>query len=182
MRKYHISIGDKYNKLTCLSFSHVGPHNRSYFNFRCDCGNEKVLLGALVKSGNTMSCGCYGKARRKEKRISDSHSDVTAILLGYIRHAKKRGHEWGLSREHVLSLIFKECHYCGRTGQNIKKTKQSIGGGLKYNGIDRKDNKIGYLESNCVPCCGFCNKAKGIMDYDEFINWILLVHKKIFTK
>jgi hypothetical protein len=37
------------------------------------------------------------------------------------------------------------------------------------NGIDRKNSLEGYVPSNCVPCCKFCNSAKGIMSYDEFL-------------
>ena len=40
------------------------------------------------------------------------------------------------------------------------------------NGIDRFDNTIGYELHNCVPCCGFCNFAKGKHTYQEFKNWI----------
>lgn len=32
---------------------------------------------------------------------------------------------------------------------------------IKINGIDRVDNKVGYLLSNSVPCCWNCNQAKG---------------------
>ena len=60
-RKYHLQLGDKYNRLTVIEFDHIGKHNRSYFLFKCECGNEKVILGSLVKCGNTKSCGCLSK-------------------------------------------------------------------------------------------------------------------------
>lgn len=34
---------------------------------RCDCGNEKVVSSALLRSGNTRSCGCM-KKRNFDKR------------------------------------------------------------------------------------------------------------------
>ena len=42
-----------------------------------------------------------------------------------------------------------------------------------YNGIDRKNNDMGYRLDNCVSCCTLCNRRKGGMEYAEFITWIL---------
>jgi len=42
-----------------------------------------------------------------------------------------------------------------------------------YNGIDRKENGIGYIESNAVTCCKVCNWAKGKMSYGDFMLWVV---------
>ena len=41
-----------------------------------------------------------------------------------------------------------------------------------YNGIDRKDNNLGYTPKNVVPCCSVCNFAKKNMPFDAFMAWI----------
>ena len=38
-----------------------------------------------------------------------------------------------------------------------------------YNGIDRKDNALGYVEGNVVSCCKFCQYAKRDLPYEEFV-------------
>jgi hypothetical protein len=35
---------------------------------KCDCGNEKAIIGSSLRTGNTSSCGCY----RKEKFHNDN--------------------------------------------------------------------------------------------------------------
>lgn len=35
-----------------------GPGRHSYSNYRCHCGNEKVVRNDSVNTGNTTSCGC----------------------------------------------------------------------------------------------------------------------------
>lgn len=45
------------------------------------------------------------------------------------------------------------------------------------NGIDRFDPTIGYIVSNCKPCCAECNYMKGRLQYDEFINHIIKIYK-----
>jgi hypothetical protein len=31
-------------------------------------------------------------------------------------------------------------------------------------GIDRQNNKLGYVHGNCVPCCEICNEKKGRLE------------------
>lgn len=177
-KKYHISPGDKFNRLTAIKLDHVGSHYRSYFLFRCDCGNEKVILGSGVISGNTKSCGCLSREVKKAKRISNNHSEVTAIILGYKRHAKSRGYKWMLDRASVLDVIGKDCFYCGAPPNNKKKTKNSIGDGLLYSGIDRVNSMKDYSKDNIVPCCRICNYAKSSMTLNEYRGWAIRLGKK----
>ena len=178
MKKYHIQPGEKYNRLTCVRFSHTGNHQRSYFVFRCDCGKEKTILGSLVTCGNTKSCGCFSSEIKRNKRISKNHSELTAIILGYKRHALARGFSWSLTRDFVKEIINRNCFYCGSPPSNVKKTKNSIDGGLFYSGIDRIDSTKNYTEDNVVPCCKICNYAKSNMPLNEFKEWAIKLGKK----
>ena len=63
--------GKRFNKLTAIKFAYrVG--NNYYWLFRCDCGNEKIILKNNVIRGITKSCGClktrrvYNEKRRKK--------------------------------------------------------------------------------------------------------------------
>lgn len=46
------------------------------------------------------------------------------------------------------------------------------------NGIDRKDNQLGYEILNVVSCCKICNIAKNDMKICEFLSWIEVVFRK----
>jgi hypothetical protein len=54
--------GRKFGKLTALrrEGTRVGPKGatRPLWLVRCDCGQEKVVVGANLRSGQTTSCGC----------------------------------------------------------------------------------------------------------------------------
>lgn len=43
---------------------------------------------------------------------------------------------------------------------------------FKYMGVDRLDNNIDYLKSNCVPSCFICNRMKSDRQLREFINQV----------
>ena len=168
----------KLYRLTIISFSHSDKRSRKWYNVKCDCGVEKCIMGSAMISGNTKSCGCFAKEVMANKRISHNHSEVTAIILGYKRHAENRGYKWLLYRNDVEKIIFKPCYYCGSEPLNIKRTKNSIDGGLKYSGIDRIDSDKDYTIENTVPCCKICNYAKSNMTIYEFKKWAIMIGKK----
>ena len=163
--------GEKFGRLTVVEFAYKDNRSRLWWKCTCDCGTEKVLHTGNLRSGNTKSCGCLSLERKKATRISKHHSDVTAVIAGYKRHATRRGHVWELTRAQVETIIQEPCHYCGMLGSNTKVTKNSIEP-FKYNGIDRKHNESGYTVDNTVACCRVCNRAKLNMGYEDFLNWI----------
>lgn len=98
----------------------------------------------------------------KEECNRDPRKRVIGIRLG--ANKGKRHYTWDLTDEYAESLVVQPCHYCGVLDH--------------CNGIDRVDNDIGYLVSNCVPCCTICNMAKHKQSYDTFINMCHRVSKK----
>jgi hypothetical protein len=170
-----LQAGSNYNMLTVTSFSHYDKRWRRFYNAKCVCGNNVIVQGSCMVSGNTKSCGCYSMIIRKNKRIPNNHSEITSIILGYKRHAKERGFKWLLTRNDIINIIKKNCHYCGLPPSNIKKTKNSINGGLRYSGIDRVDSLNHYTVDNIVPCCKICNYAKSNLSLSEFKNWAIML-------
>jgi hypothetical protein len=169
-KRVYLKPGDKINRLTVLQFSHISNHYRRYFKFKCDCGNEKIILGSLVSSGNTKSCGCLSTEIKKAKLLPNNLGVIRQIILGYKRHAKNRGFNFNLTEEQAIKLISDNCYYCGLPPSNIKITKNHSG--FLYSGIDRINSNKDYFIDNCVSCCEQCNKAKRDISIDEFKDWI----------
>jgi hypothetical protein len=99
--------------------------------------------------------------------------------------AKLRRLKLGLSLAQVKYLGLLPCFYCGLVGSNTTKPpKRSRADrvSLKYNGIDQVVPRIGYHPGNVLPCCFFCNRAKGKVPLEEFLPWINLLHKRQLTK
>lgn len=162
--------GERHGRLTVISYHHTDSHYRKFWRCRCDCGGDVVTHTNSLRTGNTKSCGCLGREVRTGQRISLHHSEITAVILGYKRHALRRGLKWDLSRGDVEQIISHPCFYCGDPASNTKITKNTINP-LHYNGIDRIDNRLGYTIGNVVPCCRICNNAKGQMTVHEFYEW-----------
>jgi hypothetical protein len=74
--------------------------------------------------------------------------------------------QFDLTKDEYELLIFEKCYLCGK-----KCT-------LRHrNGIDRVNNNLGYILSNCKSCCAECNYMKNNYDYDEFINQLELIYE-----
>jgi hypothetical protein len=80
------------------------------------------------------------------------------VVSNYKRSAETREIDYNLSDEETKQFLKNECFYC-----------KDISDNGYLNGIDRKDNNIGYDIDNCVTCCKMCNISKKTMSVDEFI-------------
>ena len=162
--------GFKKGYLEAISFEFV-KNNSTYWKFKCDCGNYKILKSnkVLTKNSTTKSCGC-----KKYKNGKSNCPAFNKVFHSYYRGAKRRNLEFLLSIDEFKDITSKNCVYCGIEPNKISKTKFNI---YTYNGIDRKDNLIGYVLENSLPCCTLCNKAKRDLDYNIFIDWIKQIKK-----
>jgi len=108
----------------------------------------------------------------EKMRLPHGESNFNFIYGSYKYAAKKRGLDWQLSKGEFRLLTSGDCWYCGATPSNTHSRSRREYGQYPYNGIDRIDNKVGYIYDNCVACCKQCNYAKGVMTITEFKVWL----------
>lgn len=101
---------------------------------------------------------------------------VEQIFKRYERRAKANNLSWLIDYDFFVKLISGPCFYCGQYGDGEHDG---------YIGVDRLDNRIGYVQTanvqNCVGSCSDCNMAKGPrMTPESFIRMCLRVaeHQK----
>ena len=172
------SIGTKIGELTIISYDPA----KCYYGFRCSC--DKQFIGttqsinqklAQEKEFGTAACkSCLGKIKRS---LLTDEELYRPIYKEYIRGAHKRDQrEFKLTYSHCLKLFKNNCHYCNSKPSNVIKIGQRV---ITYQGIDRMEQNIGYLETNVVPCCKNCNYAKNILNYNEFIDLITRIYNNV---
>jgi hypothetical protein len=71
MGQFKDLTGQRFGRLTVIK--HIGSNkfNKSIFLCKCDCGNEKIIIGSKLLNGETQSCGCYRKKRIRETNFKD---------------------------------------------------------------------------------------------------------------
>lgn len=160
--------GMKFGRLTVVKRAGTDKSRAATWLVRCACGKEKTVRGTGLTFALTESCGCI------QKEIVSLPAGVSLrniVLRGYVSNAKIRHRDWRLTNEQFDALTQGVCHYCGVPPSNTKSKKRYVGT-YTYNGIDRKDNALGYTEENSLPCCMDCNSAKGTMPYEKFITYL----------
>lgn len=150
-----IFIGDKLVTET--------EHPRKAALCQCQCGKVQLIRKSDVLNGRSTGCrSCVNSSR------TTFESAMTEIFNNYKRSALDRNVLFSLSIEDFLLLVKSDCFYCG----SEPRTRAPRARDFFYNGIDRKDNAMGYQLENCVPCCGVCNRGKNNMPYEEWIEYL----------
>jgi hypothetical protein len=84
----------------------------------------------------------------------------------YMNTAAEKELLFDITEKQFGELCMQDCYLCG------KKTNKPH----HINGIDRCDSQLGYILSNCRPCCTMCNYFKNSYDYENFIDQLKLIH------
>lgn len=171
MKSVHVENGAKFGKWTVLE--DIAQPNRRMLRVVCDCGVEVTVSKSNVILGKSKSCR---RCRDLPSRIIKPVEELARSLVyyEYIKRSRKKGIDFSLTREHVYSLIEQPCYYCGEIGSNFRKVPKREGG-LRYNGLDRRNPRQGYLSDNVLPCCRYCNRMKSDLSHDEFFKRINLL-------
>ena len=175
--------GQVFGRLTVLRVA--GQTSRGVWKWRCICScsekNQKDIAAGNLRSGSTKSCGCLAKENARQQwpkgvlhRIKPG-SLLRQLMGHYKQGAERRGLEFSLTFDEFKKLVFGDCFYCGAEPTQIYRHTRYVTS-LRYNGIDRVENPIGYRESNCVSCCKNCNQMKSNLSKKEFFQIVLKIY------
>lgn len=96
-----------------------------------------------------------------EKVKQNNENKINSIELQYgvyKRSADLKQLDFIITFEEYAEIVKNPCHYCGVLHNR------------GFNGIDRENNKKGYILENCVSCCKMCNYMKKSLSGDVFVN------------
>lgn len=95
----------------------------------------------------------------KAKIINEKNKNsITENYKIYQRSANYRNLFFSINQNDYESLVKNPCYYCGMIQER------------GFNGIDRLNQSIGYIQDNCVSCCKMCNYMKGSLNEKVFVN------------
>jgi hypothetical protein len=160
----------KISKLTLIESTNLRSKDGGVI-WKCkrSCGKTSYHPIHRVKNRSIRSCGCLRKTKNIEK------SGLNALYTMYKYNATKRGYCFDLNKKEFRTFIKSNCHYCNAQPRNMTRK----GFFIEANGIDRKENNIGYNIKNCVTCCTICNQSKNTNSYSEFLDLINKIYKNI---
>ena len=118
--------GQKIGRLTVL---HEAPKRNQYryWTCKCDCGNIKEIAQSTLRTGKTISCGCYRIEKLQKKKlvqpIDENLINHKFGKLTVIKYTTERNHN------KVIWLCKCDCgNYCKVRGDRLKNgTTKSCG-------------------------------------------------------
>lgn len=84
-RNFDDITGQRFGKLVVIKADHVKQDNNGnnsfYWLCHCDCGNDQVVQGDVLRCGGTVSCGCY-RAQQSGLRASERTVNLVGRRFG----------------------------------------------------------------------------------------------------
>jgi hypothetical protein len=102
-----------------------------------------------------------------------TRSAAKGVYSSYKSRAVKRGYKFELTLSSFMRIVQSNCIYCDKTAESNNRS-----GKANFNGIDRINNKKGYISDNVAPCCSMCNYMKASYTVKEFIGHIKKINAK----
>lgn len=137
------------------------------------CRNlSKAATGKTQSQEARIKIGAARKGKSPACKLPTGRAARNSVFRRYKKEcADQRGLCWELTDQDFDRITASPCYYCG-----IPPSTTHGGGGFNgtfiYNGIDRKDNSLGYTRDNTVAACFDCNSSKSKKTYADFIAWL----------
>lgn len=135
--------GQRFGRLVVESFAYADKHRNAVWNCICDCGKRVSVYGLNLRSGHTISCGCYqqeintihGKSYTRLHRI---WADIKTRCYNPSNKAYERYGGRGITMCNEWKNDFQSFY------------DWAMGCGYEEHlTIDRIDNDKGYFPDNC---------------------------------
>lgn len=187
-------IGQKFGRLTVLSFEGFNNQRQRYFKCRCDCGNELIVLAHnLAREDKVRQCKDCSKAAHGEKcRLVAlaKHEDAVGkrsgslVIIGITSSEKSRGVYYICNCDCGMTVVIlssrvksghsTKCSKCGKDDFDSKTYKVRHGmshtstyriwDGMRRRCTDPKDKSYGRYGGKGITVCD-----RWLESFDNFL-------------
>ena len=137
-------IGQKFGRLEVIAEAGQDKHTSRLYLCKCDCENDKIAAGWLLRRGEVKSCGCLRKEAGADRNRTHGARHTPAFSV------------WRNMRVRCDSPKSKYFSDYGGRGIKVCDRWQSFPNFLADMGqpptgmtLERKDNALGYCKDNC---------------------------------
>lgn len=173
--------GHRYGRLLVLEQAEKPNSNASgaYWLCQCDCGNKKIIQGTALRTGHTISCGCYNLERNRMTKRKDIKGQRFGKLVALYPTEKTQNRHtiWkcqcdcgNLCEVSLNNLQTKTTNSCGCLKKSIGEL--NIEQILKENNIKFEKQKV-FLKFNSKRYFDFY-----LPDYNRVIEFDGIQHYK----
>lgn len=138
-------LGQKFSKLTVISFKGKNSDNRDLWECICECGNHKITTSYRLRIGKTKSCGCLYKETAQLRSVSSISIKIRRKWDSMIGRCYRKN---DISFKHYGGRGITVCDEWKNSFDTFKDWAVENGFSEKLS-LERKDNNGNYYPSNC---------------------------------
>lgn len=135
--------GQRFTRLTVLSYEGTNKNHHSKWKCICDCGETVISDIGSLRAGRTKSCGCLTRYKGENRMRNGEYTHPLYKLWSGIKH---RCSNKNLKKAHIYAK--KGITVCERWN-DFKKFVEDMGPRPPGTSIDRIDGSKGYSPENC---------------------------------
>lgn len=142
-------IGQRFGRLVVIERAENGKDGRVRWLCKCDCGNNKIVIGKLLLHGDTKSCGCLNKEKASERAHNRiKHGEYKTRLYSIWKGMKDRCYY--PKTKGYKNYGGKGIKVCDEWQTYIPFRDWALANGYSDElTIDRKNNNKNYCPENC---------------------------------
>lgn len=84
MSSFKDLTGVRFGKLVAIKDAGSNKYKQHVWECKCDCGNEKIILGTSLTNSSTKSCGCISKELNTD--VSGRRRENVPIVCGIYKN------------------------------------------------------------------------------------------------
>lgn len=143
-----------------------------YWICKCDCGNEKSIMGKRLRKGEYISCGCQHHVKGEKNPSWKGYREISGKYWKNLeRNAIERKFNFDLTLEEAWDIFVRQDKKCALTGIEIQLTEP------KNASLDRIDSNKGYTKDNVQWVHLQINRMKWAMSDCNFQDWCEKVYR-----
>lgn len=181
MNKYYIGYTFEHGGIIVDGPKRFRFENKKGYNkWKVKCPNCKTEAWKFSNTLMGLKHPCK-KCYDNSMKVFNETPAIKKAFISLKANAKSRSIGVDITEQEFFLMAASPCVYCG--AEPVEKTPpKEWQKSVFLNGIDRRDNTLGYTLENSVACCEQCNWAKKDLTLVEWNNWIEMLIKNRTTK
>lgn len=142
-------VGRRFGRLVCLS--EAGRQGRGEITWlcRCDCGTERPFLGANLRKGRIVSCGCWRSENSRQHAATHGHTRQLQRSPTYVSYSGMFARCYNEKVPAFKDYGAKGVTVCGRWHVSFENFLEDMGERPAGKSLDRIDPFGNYEPANC---------------------------------